>query len=308
MEDILFYSAPHVIPYQGSKRKLAKDILAYMDFDIDTLYEPFVGSGAITLSAAVNNKANRFVVADKLEPLADLWRLIIKNPDLLTEEYSRLWNGQLSDPAAYFKTVRSEFNRTKSPSSLLYLIARCVKNSIRFNASGEFNQGPDNRRLGMKPEKVKREADLMSKLLKHRIDIIGGDFREATSKATPNDLVYMDPPWQGTSGKRDPRYAYLLNLDDLIEELHSLNKRNVPFILSFDGTSGHRTYGAELPDFLRLKKVELHAGRSSQATLLGRDDVTIESLYLSPALLLRKKSFTHEKEKSSFDLFAPTVT
>jgi DNA adenine methylase len=30
--------------------------------------------------------------------------------------------------------------------------------------------------------------------------------------------------------------------------------------------------------------VELEAGRSSQATLLGRDEMTVESLYLSQAL------------------------
>ena len=294
--------APHVIPYQGSKRKLANDILSYMDFQIDTLYEPFVGSGAITLAAAVNNKAKKFVVADKLEPLAELWKLIVNDPVRLTEEYSKLWSEQLNDPAIYFKKVRDNYNRTKSPSDLLYLVARCVKNAVRFNRSGEFNQGPDNRRLGLKPEKLKREADLMSKLLKNRIDIFGGDFREVTSKATPNDLVYMDPPWQGTSGKRDPRYAHLLNIDELIDELDSLNKRNVPFILSFDGTCGDRTYGAELPHFLQLKKIELNAGRSSQATLLGRDDVTIESLYISPALLAKTKIVNYKKENSQIDL------
>lgn len=298
----MFYSAPHVIPYQGSKRKLARDILSYMDFEIDTFYEPFVGSGAVTLATAANNKAKRFVVADKLEPLAELWKLIISDPDRLTEEYSRLWNEQLSDPAAYFKMVRDDFNRTKSPSNLLYLVARCVKNSVRFNGSGEFNQGPDNRRLGLKPEKLKREATLMSKLLRNRIEILGCDFRDAISNATTNDLVYMDPPWQGTSGKRDPRYAYLLNLDELIEELDGLNKRNVPFMLSFDGACGDKTYGTELPNFLRLKKVRLHAGRSSQATLLGRDDVTIESLYLSPALLVKTKTVTHENQKNQLDL------
>lgn len=281
--------APHVIPYQGSKRKLAEDILSYMDFEIDTLYEPFVGSGAITLAAAINQKAKKFVVADKLEPLAELWRLIIENPDGLTEEYSKLWNEQLSDPAGYYKKVRDDYNKTKSSPDLLYLVARCVKNAVRFNMDGGFNQGSDNRRLGLRPEKLKREAALMSKLLKDRIKIIGGDFRDAIADATSNDLVYMDPPWQGTSGKRDPRYAYLLNLDELIQELDSLNKRNIPYMLSFDGTCGDKTYGTKLPEGLELKKVELNAGRSSQATLLGRDDVTIESLYLSPAFVAKKK-------------------
>lgn len=300
--------APHVIPYQGSKRKLASDILSYMDFQIDTLYEPFVGSGAITLAVAANNKAKRFVVADKLEPLAELWKLIVNEPDRLIEEYSKLWNEQLSDPAVYFKKVRDDYNRNKSPSYLLYLIARCVKNAVRFNRSGDFNQGPDNRRLGLKPEKLKREVDLMSKLLKDRIDIFGGDFRESISKATPSDLVYMDPPWQGTSGKRDPRYAYLLKLDELIDELDNLNKRDIPFMLSFDGACGDRTYGAELPGFLHLKKVELNAGRSSQATLLGRDDITIESLYISPALISKTKIVFSKKENPQFELLGADFT
>lgn len=294
--------APHVIPYQGSKRKLAGEILSYMNFEIDTLYEPFVGSGAITLAAAANQKAKKFVVADKLEPLTELWQLIINNHETLIEKYSKRWNEQLSDPATYYKKVRDDFNKNKSPSDLLYLVARCVKNAVRFNSSGEFNQGPDNRRLGLKPDKLKREATLMSKLLKDRIQIISGDFRDAISKATPNDLIYMDPPWQGTSGKRDPRYAYLLNLDELIEELENLNKRNIPYILSFDGTCGDKTYGAMLPEHLKLKKVGINAGRSSQATLLGRNDVTIESLYLSPALISKTQSTQHEKTPSQLEL------
>lgn len=294
--------APHVIPYQGSKRKLAEDILSYMDFPIDTLYEPFVGSGAITLAAAVNKKAKRYVVADKLEPLAALWDLMINEPSRLHEEYSLLWNEQLEDPATYFKKVREDFNKTHSPSALLYLIARCVKNAIRFNNSGEFNQGPDNRRLGLKPEKLKKEAALISQLLKGKVTIIGGDFRQAVSNATPNDLIYMDPPWQGTSGKRDSRYAHLLNIDELIEALHNLNQKNVPFMLSFDGTCGDKSYGEELPAFLNLEKVGLHAGRSTQATLLGRDDITIESLYLSPALLAKTKKATTKKSAAQLDL------
>lgn len=295
-------SAPHVIPYQGSKRKLAEDILSYVDFPVEKLYEPFVGSGAITLAAAVNQKAKHFVVGDKLEPLAELWRLIINDPDRLAEEYSKLWNEQLEDPASYFKKVRNDFNDTKSPSALLYLVARCVKNAVRFNNKGEFNQGPDNRRLGMKPEKVRREANLISTLLKDKVTIIPGDFRNAVASATCNDLVYMDPPYQGTSGVKDQRYAYILDMNDLTSALEDLNKREVPYILSFDGTCGDKTYGTELPASLELKKVGLNAGRSSQATLLGRDDITIESLYLSPALQRKTKTLTHEIESPQLEL------
>ncbi len=282
--------APHVIPYQGSKRKLAANILTFMNFDIECFYEPFAGSAAITLAAAANNKAKHYVISDKLETLSDLWEMIIHHPQKLIEEYYALWHGQLTDPAEFYKQVRDGYNKTQSPSALLYLVARCVKNAVRFNNEGEFNQGPDNRRLGLKPEKLMKEVHAVSKMLKHKTDIKRGDFRKVLKSCTANDCVYMDPPWQGTSGKRDQRYAHILNMDELIEGLDSLNERNIPFLLSFDGTCGDRTYGSELPGELRLVKVSLNAGRSSQATLLGRDEVTIESLYLSPALAKKNKT------------------
>ena len=112
----------------------------------------------------------------------------------------------------------------------------------------------------------------------------------------------MDPPYQGTSGKKDPRYAFLLDLNELTEELKNLNSREIPYILSFDGACGDKTYGTELPKSLNLEKVSLNAGRSSQAILLGRDDVTIESLYISPALVKKRIIFGKKKQKEEFQL------
>ena len=55
-------------------------------------------------------------------------------------------------------------------------------------------------------------------------------------------------------------------------------------VVSYDGRTGEKTYGEPLPRSLNLVHIEVHAGRSTQATLLGRDHDTYESLYLSPAL------------------------
>lgn len=291
--------APHVIPYQGSKRRLAEEILQYAKFPVDVLYEPFAGSAAITLAAANTGTAKHYVIADKFEPLAELWKLIVDRPSHVIKKYAQLWNEQLEDPAEYYLQTRAKYNKTNDPVLLLYLIARCVKNSIRFNSSGEFNQGPDNRRLGLKPDKLEREIRLASQLLKGKTTIVAGDFIDVIDGAKPDDLVYMDPPWQGTSGKRDPRYAHLLDLDVLITQLDNLNTRNIPFILSFDGTCGDKTYGDELPKYLCLEKVLLHAGRSSQATLLGRNEITIESLYISPALT-KKLSNNKKMHKTTY--------
>ena len=59
------------------------------------------------------------------------------------------------------------------------------------------------------------------------------------------------------------------------------------YIISYDGKTGDKSHGKSLPNSLSLKHLHVKAGRSSQATLLGSNDETIESLYLSLALVER---------------------
>ena len=63
-----------------------------------------------------------------------------------------------------------------------------------------------------------------------------------------------------------------------------LNRRSVQFILSYDGACGDKTYGEALPDDLGMRRILVDAGRSSQATLNGRDHRTVESIYVSAGL------------------------
>ena len=51
---------PHPIPYQGSKRNLAPDILRYFPETFDVLYEPFAGSAAMTIAAAAQGLGSRY--------------------------------------------------------------------------------------------------------------------------------------------------------------------------------------------------------------------------------------------------------
>ena len=118
----------------------------------------------------------------------------------------------------------------------------------------------------------------------------------------------MDPPYQGVCANRDPRYIRLLKFDAFTASLHRLNERQISFILSYDGKNGEKSYGKPMPSSLRLVHIEIDAGRSSQATLLGRNHNTYESIYLSPALVERigivsKKHLTIAPEQ--FSLLAP---
>jgi DNA adenine methylase len=275
---------PHPIPYQGSKRNLAEDILRYFPPAINTLYEPFAGSAAITIAAAVNGLAKMYHINDLNKPLIDLWSAIIETPELIASQYEKLWRKQLDDPRTFYDKARDEFNRIGRPDLFLYLLARCVKGSVRYNLRGEFNQSPDNRRQGMKPETMRLQILGASYFLKGKTSISSVNYRDILEKATPTDLIYMDPPYQGVCGNRDTRYLESVQFCEFVAALDGLNRRGIRFLVSYDGRTGKKTYGKTLPKELNLTLIELYAGRSSQATLLGKDDITIESLYVSPAL------------------------
>jgi DNA adenine methylase len=274
-------------PYQGSKRKIAPDVLSLFPDSVDTLIEPFCGASAVSLLAAKEKKIDKIILNDLNKPLVKLWDEILWNPEDITNRYSELWNAQLNNPKKYFLEKREEFNKTHSPDLLLYLLARIVKGAVRYNSNGDFNQSADNRRKGMRPNKMRKNIMRVSLLLADITSVYSKDYKNIANLATPKDLVYMDPPYQGTSFTRDHRYFEGVKFNEFVNCLDDLNTKETSYIISYDGACGKKRYGKKLPESLNLKHLFINTGRSTQSTLLGRSDSTVESLYLSPALLKR---------------------
>lgn len=293
---------PHPIPYQGSKRGLAKFIIEYLPASMGRLIEPFAGSAALSLAVAHERRAHGYVLNDVNAPLIELWRMMIDQPEFLSLAYQTLWEAQRGQERRYYDLIRDRFNKTHRPYYLLYLLARCVKASVRYNSQGEFNQSPDNRRSGRKPEAMRADIQAASELLRCRTHLQSGDYRDCLWLARPEDVVYMDPPYQGVCATRDPRYIHSVRFEEFVETLEHLNQRQIAYIVSYDGRTGAKKYGRPLPEFLQLTRIELDAGRSSQATLLGRADRTYESLYLSPTLI-RKISLKLPEHAAQLPLF-----
>jgi DNA adenine methylase len=277
----LRFPVPHPIPYQGSKRRLALAILSHVrDGRYTRFVEPFAGSAAVTLAAAKYGKARSFLISDRLGPLMTLWRRIIEEPVDVADAYETLWHRERERPIDEYYAIRSEFNLDRDPAKLLYLLARCVKNAVRFNPSGEFNQSPDKRRTGTHPDSMRKELCASHSLLAGRTATLCGDFLDVVNASEPGDFYYLDPPYQGTSEGRDSRYIGGVSRERINEGLNVLNQKGISFILSYDGSCGDRTYGDRLPEDL-ASRLLLDVGRSSQATLNGQQHVTIESLYIS---------------------------
>jgi DNA adenine methylase len=272
---------PQPIPYQGSKRGLAKAILSFFPKRFDTLIEPFSGSAAVSLAAAANKQATHFHINDSNRALMQLWEEIINNPHELADNYTLLWTKQGNREKDFYSEIRDKFNKEPRSDYFLYLLARCIKASVRYNSKGEFNQSPDNRRRGREPKSMRQDILISSRLLRNRTKITSLDYKVVLKNASENDLVYMDPPYQGVCTGKDPRYYETINFDEFIEQIEQLNARDVPFIISYDGRKGDKVYGKEIPGDLGVKRIEIDAGRSTQSTLLGRNENTYESLYLS---------------------------
>ena len=296
---------PHPFPYQGSKRQLAREIVSCIPANTKRLVEPFVGSGAVTLACARLHKAERYLLNDAHGSVVELWRAIIHDPEGLARKYEQLWADQRGRERAYYDQIRESFNRTEEPHFFLYLLARCVKAAVRYNRNGEFNNSPDNRRRGMHPDTMRLNLRLASELLRGKAEVSCEDYRAVLCSLRSDDVVYMDPPYQGVCDRHNHRYVRGVDYQEFVESLAGLNEAGIPFLVSYDGRTGDKTHGRLLPKSLKLHRLEIQVGRSTQATLLGRDEVTVESLYLSHTLLGRLGKIPAVfSEKADLPLFA----
>lgn len=308
---MIMKNIPHPIQYQGSKRSLAAAILGYFPKNINCLLEPFAGSAAISIAAAARQLATRYWLNDLNKPLTELLQLIIEQPVETAGFYERVWNGQdeCDDSPSHYYQMRDAFNRSQDPRLFLYLLARCVKGAVRYNADGMFNQSPDKRRKGTRPATMRNNISGVSALLQGKSAFSALDYRDVLRTATTDDLVYMDPPYQGVCGEHDSRYLSGIDHHEFVLALEELNERSIAYVVSYDGRRGDKAFGELLPNYLELSRIELSAGRSSQSTLLGRDEITYESLYLSPALMQQRalpasRSSYHIQLQPQYALFA----
>lgn len=83
------------------------------------------------------------------------------------------------------------------------------------------------------------------------------------------DFIYMDPPYQGVCGNRDSRYLYGIDFDEFVVALEQLNRKGATFAISYDGKLGDKTFGKVLPNSLKLERIEIEVGRSSQSTSMS---------------------------------------
>ena len=262
-----------VIKWSGSKRTQATAIKSFLPISFGTYYEPFIGGGSMLYAIS----PEKSICGDICKPLIDLWKEIRDNPEVLANEYLLRWERlQKEGYTAYYK-VRDDFNTMKSPYDLMFLSRTCVNGLIRFNDKGEFNNSLHYSRPGINPERLKEIIFDWSKHIQ-RSEFIADDYAMTTDSAKSGDIVYLDPPYFHTRG----RYFGTIDFDRFFRYLEDLNRRDVKFLLSFDGRRGESNYTVSVPKDLYKRHEFLRSGNSTFKKVIDKEtEEVFESLYMN---------------------------
>ena len=263
-----------VIKWSGSKRTQAVDLVKLFP-KFKTYYEPFVGGGSILYP--LKDNLGSAVCGDICKPLIELWISIQKNPSKLIDSYKTDWETLQKEGYRVYYKIRDRFNKDRSPEDLFFLSRTCVNGLIRFNKKGEFNNSFHYTRKGINPKMAEKIILEWSKLIQN-VKFLNADYRESTKTATSEDFIYLDPPYFNTRG----RYSSVINFEEFVSFLEDLNRRNIKFVLSYDGMRGNHSYLKDLPRHIYNRHVFLESGNSSFKKVMEKKcEIVKESVYLN---------------------------
>jgi DNA adenine methylase len=182
-----------VLKWAGSKQRLTTEILGRLPAEIDTYYEPFVGSAAVFIALAAGNRFKKAVLSDRNAELVNVYKTLQRNVDALIQHLAR---HKKKHDEEYFYKVRAQLpgdlDNVQRAARTIYLNQTGFNGLYRVNRSGQFNV-PFGRykNPGICNEPRLRGAAWLLKSVK----IQEADFEEACSGASKGDAVYFDPPY-----------------------------------------------------------------------------------------------------------------
>jgi len=246
-----------LIKWMGSKRKQANEIITRFPKQIDTYYEPFVGSGAVLFRLLASDiKVQRFRCSDLCKPLIDLWNTVIQDPRLLATRYEEMWHGLKEQGKSYYQEVRSRFNEFADPCDLFFLLRTCRIGLIRFNRRGHFMVSHHLGETGIPPKSAKRIIlEWNRRVRDHDVQFAVRDYSTVRSKA--GDFLYLDPPYKIYNCRL---YFGTFDHNQMFEWL---GKQKGGYALSLNGYIGDEDRRMNVPKTLYDEETLIENGQSA---------------------------------------------
>lgn len=244
--------------YTGGKFKLLPQILPLFPKDIDVFVDLFCGGCNVGINVDCNcviyNDSNEnllylyntFKNLDKEAVFEWIYQIIDKYSLSLVSKYgyehydcdSSKGLGEYNKDK--FIKLRADFNEKHANGNydyyyyvMLYvIIVYAFNNQIRFNSNGEFNLPVGKRDFNKKMKE--KLADFIDRIHEQNCSFTCQDFREFdVSVLTPNDFVYVDPPYLITCATYNEQGGWDEGTEkDLLKFLDRLNEKGIRFALS----------------------------------------------------------------------------
>lgn len=214
------------LKWPGRKYVISSNIIKHFPIgdNIDTLVEPFLGSGAIYLNTNYKN----YYLSDNNPDLINLYMYLINEGEKFIKYCSKLFIDENNNSQKYYE-LRDIFNNTKSlrkkSAVFLYLNRHGYNGLCRYNSKGGYNVP-----FGSYT-KVKLPAQEMQlffeKSMSVNLTLKCSDFTECLGNVTSNSIVYCDPPYVPISAsssftmynKHNFNYSNQQQLVDMIKQL-----------------------------------------------------------------------------------------
>lgn len=182
-----------VLKWPGSKSRIMQEISKHLP-EGERLVEPFAGSCAVMM----NTEYPAYLVADVNPDLVNLYRQIKEFPQQFIMLAWRAFSDNRSEESYY--TIREMFNHhpglplLERAAYFLYLNRNGYRGMCRYNQKGNFNVPFGNYVEPYFPlEEIKAFAEKAK-----RATFICADFTETLNMLKAGDVVYCDPPYDGT--------------------------------------------------------------------------------------------------------------
>lgn len=181
-----------ILKWAGNKTAIMPKIIKHLPTGA-RLVEPFAGSCAVMMATDYPH----YLVADINPDLINLYKVIQGNVEFFIEEARFLFDTR--NDAEFYYATRQAFNLRYSgvierALYFLYLNRHCYRGVCRYNQSGGFNVPYGNYKKSYFPENEIRAFAEKAK----RATFICASYEETLALLQPGDVVYCDPPYDGT--------------------------------------------------------------------------------------------------------------
>lgn len=264
---------PQLLKWVGNKQRFAQEIISYMPSHINTYYEPFLGSGAVLGSLALQNlnelipntTVKEFVGSDELAPLIEIFNYVENDPDTLVNRYG-YWRDQIDnglDKKTVYNKALESFNKSQNGLDFAFVTRASFSGIVRFRKSDHYMSTPVGPHTPISTDNFRKRVAVWNKVLNGiQSSFEHANYLEMMRKAKTDDLVYCDPPYGNSQAILYGAQAF--SFDELVQEIKACKDRGVKVMLSYNGLTKSRKVDTrpKLPEGLFESVAEIDVGIS----------------------------------------------